>query len=573
MTPKRFLTVTVALLVAGSLAAPALANDLPNWVEEAPAWKAFSPLQPSIARRPAVLLETSYYVYGPNTGFDNVEVNITVSDRNYDDPVSLYLYWQDRENLSDVRYYNMPAGGFVNSERDLFGQSSTPVAVLTPDLTDFQLFGPSGAFGDVPNNIPTGVGRYQFVFEVRSANGNQVIARGNAMYNQVSGVNQVGGTVTTSQVWDSDTVIFMASPTNFDGGATLTIEPGTVILGSQSGQGTLVIRQGATINAEGTEDLPIIFTSELPVGQRGAGDWGGLVINGNAPTNQQNPQGEGDSGPFGGNNANDSSGVLKYVRVEFAGIRFSDQNELNGIALQGVGAGTTIEKIQVHFNQDDGIEFFGGTVNAKYVLITDAQDDSLDWTFGWTGKLQHFVAIQRFNEHDHGIEADNFEDNPSATPRSNPTIYNATFYGNGNVNNAENDDGWRLRRGTQLTIGHSIVTNFAQFGLVTDGDNPADWSGVSITNSFFYNNTNGLTNSPEAQAILDAGNNFIDVNARIPNGNGTIGVDYSLLNSSDARNVGATPPNDGFFDQVNYAGGVAPNDPWIHEGWTTFSDN
>jgi hypothetical protein len=518
----------------------------------------FPPVVPGIDGRPAILLETDFYVYGPGTGFTDPEVNVTLDNRGYNAPASLYLYWENRSN-GQRRYYNVRTG-FGTAETDLFG-TSRPARLFVPNLTDFQLFGPAGAFGPVPNNIPSGTGQYQFVLEVRDADSGDVISRGNAMYNQVDGVVPVSGDINGGN-WTANNAYFLATPVNVTGGV-LNIEPGTIILGSQEFQGTLVIRQGAQINANGTADEPIIFTSELPVGQRGPGDWGGLVINGFAPTNQQNPTGEGDSGPYGGNDPNDSSGTLRYVRVEFAGIRFSDQNELNGIALQGVGRGTTIDHVQVHFNQDDGIEFFGGTVDAKYVLITGAEDDSLDWTFGWNGRLQHFVAIQLGQEGDFGIEADSFRDAPDTEPRSNPTIANGTWIGLAGTGAS----GFLLRRGTGVTIRNAIVTRFtgAEGPVIIDGDasNALVGTLLTIDNSIFFNNT-----GPNPLPGLGANNIFsnprlADPLALIP--------DIAPRPGSPARGNGVNLG--GFFDNVNYIGGVNPNDSWIDDGWTTFADN
>ena len=165
-------------------------------------------------------------------------------------------------------------------------------------------------------------------------------------------------------------------------GVTLTIEPGVTIYGENATNGTLIVSQGGKIIADGTADAPIVMTSDAAIGERGRGQWGGLIINGRAPTNQGIAFGEGDTGAFGGDDPNDNSGVLRYVCLEYAGIEFSADNELNGIAFQGVGSGTVVEYVQVHMNQDDGIEMFGGTVNLKYVLVTGARDDSFDWTDG-----------------------------------------------------------------------------------------------------------------------------------------------------------------------------------------------
>ena len=130
-----------------------------------------------------------------------------------------------------------------------------------------------------------------------------------------------------------------------EGGATLTIDPGVKIYGEQASNGTLIIAQGSKIMADGTADAPIVMSSDAAIGSRARGQWGGLIVNGSAPTNQGVTFGEGDTGAFGGNNPADSSGTLRYLRLEYAGIEFSPDNELNGIAFQGVGSGTVVDHV------------------------------------------------------------------------------------------------------------------------------------------------------------------------------------------------------------------------------------
>ena len=558
---------------------PAAATPMPGapWIEQAPADKVLPDLTSGIARRPAVLLETDYYVYGPGTGFTTPQLTVTINDRNYAPAVNVYLYWQNRETGA-TQYYSVATGAFGNQERDLFGTPGVPAKVLTPDLSNFQLFGPNGALGTLPASLPSATGCYQFIFEVRNADSGQPVARSQAMFNYVDGVQTHAGNLSSSETWSNNFVHFISAPLNVFSPAILTIEAGTVVLGSQAGQGTLVIRQGARINANGTADKPIIMSSELPVGQRSAGDWGGLVVNGFAPTNQNNPAGEGNSGPYGGNDPNDNSGTLRYVRVEFAGILFSDQNELNGIALQGVGRGTTVEFVQIHRGQDDGIEFFGGTVDAKYVLVTGANDDSLDWTFGWQGRLQYFVAIQNAGNEDRCIEADNFESNPDAQPRSNPSIANATFISNSGLNPSEPSEVIRLRRGTGANITHSIVAFGPEEGVrVTEDETLALLgTGLQWRNSFFYNNAVLSDNADVVTYINAAAQGNSAANAQLINPQSVIQPDVAPIGGSPARNVGALPAefqNDAFFDNVTYAGGVNPNNPWTEDGWITYSDN
>ena len=573
--------ITAALLALGGtlVAIPLAAEPVPvvPWIDLAPAAdKVLPDLAPSLAQRPAILLETDYYAYGPDTGFTAPNLTLTIDDNDYASAVNLYLYWQNRETEA-LLYYSLATGQFDSQERDLFGSPGAPARVLTPALKDFQLFGPGGALGPLPESLPSATGRYQFVFEIRHAESGQPMARGNAMYNFVDGVETHSGNKSSSEIWSNDRLHILSAPVHFFSPAVLTIEPGTVILSSQASAGTLVIRQGARIHAAGTPKLPIILSSELPVGQRSRGDWGGLVISGFAPTNQFNPIGVGNSGPYGGNDPNDDSGILRFLRIEFAGIRF-DQSEINGLALQGVGRGTIIDHVQVHHDQDDGIEFFGGTVDARYVLITGASDDSLDWNFGWQGRMQHLVVVQNVGRGDRCIEADNFEANPDAFPRSNPMIANATLISNAGLHPFSPSEVIRLRRGTGGNITHAIVAFGPEEGVRLSEDETFALLGteLQVRNSFFYEHA-VLSDSPVVIEYLEApaqGNSTVD--AQLINPQSPIQPDVAPLAGSPARTVGPLPEefrNDPFFRDVTYAGGVEPDDPWIEEGWVTYSDN
>ena len=217
-------------------------------------------------------------------------------------------------------------------------------------------------------------------------------------------------------------------------GVTLFIEPGTVVYGDPASAGFLAVQQGSFIEANGTADAPIVFTSAQAAGSRARSDWGGIILNGRAPINNCSDgssevadcsaESEGDAGTYGGDDPSDSSGSMQYVRIEFGGTEISPENEVNGLALAGVGSGTTLSHIQVHMNKDDGIEFFGGTASADHLVITGAGDDSLDWTDGWTGSASH-VCIQHFDDDgDRGIEADNNgdENNTQSHGTKNPQV-------------------------------------------------------------------------------------------------------------------------------------------------------
>ena len=304
--------------------------------------------------------------------------------------------------------------------------------------------------------------------------------------------------------------------------ATLTIQPGAVLFGL-NGEDALFVNPGSQLVADGDVNNPIVFTSAQDMedgfadennsaGVSARGQFGGLVINGLAPINDcdvttvdpvANPElcnktGEGGSGLFGGDNPNDNSGVLNFVRVQYAGFEFNGEDQLNGIAFQGIGDQTTVSFIQVHNNQDDGVEFFGGTVDADHVVITAAGDDSIDWTDGWTGSLQYALVVQDDTDGDKGIEGDNRGNDVDILPRSNPNISNFTFFGG-----ATGEDGLRLRAGTDATIANGIVIGFSDDGV----DFRDDSTMATPTVSSIYNGGNdGCVGVTCANEINAAGN-------------------------------------------------------------------
>ena len=362
-----------------------------------------------------------------------------------------------------------------------------------------------------------------------------------------------------------------------EGGATLTIEPGVKIFGEQASNGTLIIAQGSKIMADGTPDAPIVMSSDAAIGSRARGQWGGLIINGSAPTNQGVTFGEGDTGAFGGNNPTDSSGTLRYLRLEFAGIEFSPDNELNGIAFQGVGSGTIVDHVQVHMNQDDGIEMFGGTVNLKYALVTGARDDSFDWTDGWTGKGQFWVAQQYGDDADNGFEVDNSSKDNEATPRSAATIFNVTLVGD--PSGPESDNGMLIREGAAGMYANFIVTGFNKVGLDINNEAThaqADSGKLVVKNSIFFENGKGNFGDEkdddgfdEAAFALKNDNKEIDPGLVDP-------FNKSTPNFTPGAGVGAVspavPPSDGFFEPVDFIGAVSPSNNWL-SGWTTSAQN
>ena len=388
-------------------------------------------------------------------------------------------------------------------------------------------------------------------------------------------------TLTRDTYWVLRGAVFVGEP------ARLTVEAGTTVVGETATRGTLVIEQGAQIWADGTALAPIVMTSDQPIGFRNRGDWGGLVINGRAPINIPGGLGigEGSTGLYGGTNPNDNSGLLRFVRVEYAGIEFSPDNELNGIAFQGVGNGTVVENIQVHMNKDDGVEMFGGSVDIKRVVLTNIGDDSIDWTFGWNGRLQFAVVQQRGDDTDMGIEADNNGNNHNLLPRSSPTLYNVTFVGDPSQDfGPESTNCMRLRVGTAGIIRNFICTGFkldgidvsdaAALPLIASGELVAQY-GILFRNGLNVGGRNWGT-SAQSAALRRAATGLVDeVDPRLVDPFNRIAPDWRPQPGSPALALPpAFPPADGFFEAAPYRGALGPEleSDWTR-GWTNYAQN
>lgn len=232
----------------------------------------------------------------------------------------------------------------------------------------------------------------------------------------------VSGLISEDAHWYSDSIYEMAGKVVVDSGSTLTIDAGTKIF-AREGQGSLssalIVARGGKILAEGTQDSPIIFSSvlaeDVELDETDMGLWGGIVVLGYAPISADaipaNIEGipvNESFGLYGGNDANDNSGILKYVSIRHAGTLLGDGNELNGLTLGGVGSGTTIDQIEVVGNLDDGIEFFGGTVNASNLLVWAQGDDAFDIDQSYTGTISNYVNIEG-GDSDHALEIDGGE--------------------------------------------------------------------------------------------------------------------------------------------------------------------
>ena len=269
--------------------------------------------------------------------------------------------------------------------------------------------------------------------------------------------NVLGGNVTSDLTLEAGKSYTLSGALQVKAPATLTIPEGVTITADNDGQvDYILIEKGAKINAQGTAQKPIVMTAEV----KKDGAWGGLHICGDAPTNVGTGYSEIGNAVYGGNNASDNSGVLKYVRLEYTGFAFDEEHESNGISFYGVGNGTQVSYVQAYCGADDGLEFFGGTVNIDHCVVVDCTDDSYDWTEGWSGTGRYLVAYQDAGSSvgmqcDCLIEADNNGDNFDATPVSHPVLSNLTLVGN---NSTENTRGVRLRAGTQVELTNAQIT-------------------------------------------------------------------------------------------------------------------
>lgn len=249
-------------------------------------------------------------------------------------------------------------------------------------------------------------------------------------------------------------------------GAKLTIKKDVKIEATSATDGDfaavryIAIAQNGEIDVQGTSSNPVVMTSTT----KAPGAWGGLVLCGNAPINKgTTASAEVSDLTYGGADSNDSSGSIKYLRIEYSGFAYNSEKEFNGLSLFGVGSGTTIEYVQVHESSDDGFEFFGGTAQAKYLVVSNFSeqvgDDLFDWTEGWSGTGENWYGI-RTNAGNRGIEADNNANNHLATPISNPTIKNLSLVGVGAADTSSETQAIKLRVGTQGQFDNVVLNNW-----------------------------------------------------------------------------------------------------------------
>lgn len=399
-------------------------------------------------------------------------------------------------------------------------------------------------------------------------------------------------------------------------GVTLAIEPGVVIFADTCNSernetcSALCIERGAQLDAEGTRELPIIFSSILDgdlmdsvlsvstsdnaffddtlalwyENARAAapGDWGGMVICGAAPNNiGPNEIPEIDCGNYGGSDPTDNSGVYKYIVLKYGGAQLSNGNQFNGFSFYSVGSETEVDYIEAYKCQDDGIEFFGGTVDVKHAVSVGCGDEMFDWTDGWRGKGQFWLGVQTGGIGQRGLEADNREDGDTIRPLSNPTIYNMTLIGEDS-----NSEGIVLRRGTAGSIFNSIIAGF-ETGVDIDGDLTHNWANsatdtycgasvtaltdiLSIEHTILYENDDEYSSDNDD---FDEGFWFqeqIKNNYEADTDNPPLDEYISTGSAIDGTVSTCVPPENGFFDvSATFNGAVRASNDWTN-GWVVW---
>lgn len=364
------------------------------------------------------------------------------------------------------------------------------------------------------------------------------------------------GEYTSDLVLEANQSYTLSGGVHIKSGARLVIPEGVTITAvDDDTPDYILIEQGARIEANGTATNPIVMTSQL----KEAGAWGGIHICGRAHTNAEGGIGRSEIGnaTYGGNDDNDNSGTLRYVRLEYTGFALDEEHEANGISFYGVGNGTTVEYCQAYKGSDDGFEFFGGSVNVRNMVATSCSDDSFDWTEGWNGKAQFLVAYQE-NESTLGydcdclMECDNNGDNNQATPVAHPVIANVTLIGNDG-----DAQGVRLREGTEVELYNAIITGKAlPLTVESAGTENALADGTSVLE---YVALGGVLNSNENIYTNDmfaaAAGNLTDQTFSFTN-------DY-VGTVDGGKDLSA----DSFFTQTDYKGAVSASNDWT-DGWT-----
>lgn len=545
----------------------------------------------------AMWIWSDKYVYEPG---QSLTLRFTVKTNNDLYPYTIVAY---RQNNQNGRRFYLPAGTEEATDifRNTVEQGFQPTRMQSADRQ--VLLGANGLLGPAAT-IPDEPGMHTLVVQFRDYTGTRVLKSAYMKIGVVTGFEDLQGNIDASRTLVNTRAYRLRGVVLVRNNAVLTIEPGTFIFGQPGSQppSVLVVTKNGRIEAGGTRSRPIVMTSSQPFGDRQRGDWGGLILLGRAPVNVgantaggNNTAGEffieglpaTDDTRYGGNDPNHNCGTLRYVRVEYAGAILSPNNETNSFTWGGCGKATVSEYLQAIYGLDDAFEWFGGTNDAKYLVGGLGADDFVDFQLGYTGRVQFGVFYQNDDARgNRGLEGDNSEYDQGASPRSNPVMYNLTFYGSGSPGFDEaNSPGLYLRRGSAGAFNNMIVSNFSSTGVQVDGAatlaqvdaNALTMNGILLwRNGLATNAPNTLQGQVEANTLTFAqgsrgtGRNFVVTDPMLRRPLETADPDWMpAMGSPVFRATWVAPPDDGFFDQsANFIGAFGTVN-WTEE-WTSW---
>ncbi len=545
----------------------------------------------------AMYIWSDKYVYQPG---ERLTMRWTIKANGDTSPYTIVAY---RQNNQNGKKFYVPA--LTEAVTDVFGKTIDDGFTAGP-LPEADKAVVAGTGGLIPAvTIPNELGMHTIVVQVRDASGLRVLKSAYQKIGVVDGFEDITGNIDATRTLVNTKAYRLRGTVFVRNNATLIIDPGTFILGQPGSQppSALIVSRNGRIYANGSRTRPIIMTSAQAFGARTRGDWGGLVLLGKAPVNvganadPNRPSGAGEFSieglpasedtRYGGTDPDHNCGLMRYVRVEYAGSILSPNNELNSFTWGGCGKATVAEYLQAIYGLDDSFEWFGGTMDAKYLVGGLGADDYVDYQLGYTGRIQYGVFYQSKDSNgNRGIEGDNSEYNFSATPQSKPQFYNMTFVGSGVTGFDEaQSPGLYIRRGAGAEFNNMVVTNFFSTGVfAADAATQAslDAGNVSMNGILLWGNGIGTNAANTVAGQVDAalgtfaagtrgqGRNFLSLDPMLRRPFEFSDPDFRPMTGSPVfRANWIQPPDDGFFDQsATFSGGMGDFN-WMEE-WTSF---
>jgi hypothetical protein len=528
----------------------------------------------------AMWVWTDKYYYQPG---EQITVRWTLQPNNDLYPYTVFAYRQNNQTGAKIF---LPAGSA--DAADIFGNTAQQGYRIT------RLPEPNKQVLGSAITAPEELGMHTIVVELRDYMGGRVIKAAYFKFGIVSGMDNLPSTITENRRLTNERAYRVQGIVAVRNNAVLTIDPGTFIIGMPGSQppSVLLVTTQGRLEANGTRSRPIIMTSSQPFGQRQRGDWGGLIMLGTAPIND--PGGsltieglpELPETQYGGSNAGHNCGTLRYVRVEFAGALLRPNEETNSFTWGGCGTQTVAEHLQAHYGLDDSFEWFGGTNDAKYLVGTYGADDYIDVQVGYTGRIQHVLAMSNADLANRGVEADNYERNFAARPLGKAQMWNMTFLGGHNQGFDETDSPCLYyRRGAGGVTNNVICMNWTTRGLgganfdsispnIAGGD--FAMNGILLwNNGREANRPNDVANQvgadygPFARGEQGQGRNIIVADPMLRRPLVLNDPDPRPMTGSPAFRPSAVAPPDTFFDQSAAFLGAFGEELWTAE-WTMF---